>query len=60
VKIRVDFDRHPDFEDAKQVIINQDTDETLDAVVLIGRRIVGTRLENGVLIIELDERDKRG
>jgi len=53
MKIRVDYDRHPDSTNAEQLITDVDTGKIVSPDSLIGKHVERVYMERGMLIIEL-------
>jgi len=53
MKIRVDYDRHPDYADAEQVITDVGAGKIVSPESLTGKLIERVYMERGMLIIEL-------
>jgi hypothetical protein len=51
--ISISYDKHPDFEDAKQIILDHDTGEEVSPQSLIGKRIKDVRIadERNILMV---------
>ena len=52
--ISIDYTKHPDFEDAKQIILDHDTGEEVSPESLVGKRIKDIRSENRDILIVLE------
>jgi hypothetical protein len=52
--VSIRYDKHPDFEDAKQIIRDNDTGEEVSPESLIGKRIKDIRIEKGDILIVLE------
>ena len=53
--ISIRNEKHPDYEDAKQIIRDDDTREEVSPESLIGKRIKDIRMEKGDILIVLEE-----
>lgn len=53
--ISIRYEKHPDYEDAKQIIRDNDTREEVSPESLIGKRIKDIRMEKGDILIVLEE-----
>jgi hypothetical protein len=53
--ISIRYEKHPDYEDAKQIIQDKDTREEVSPESLIGKRIKDIRMEKGDVLIVLED-----